>query len=509
MGRSMRKSFSIFFWSTLLSTSATFGQGTGAAQNEMVLRDVTIISPERSAPLPGAWIAIRDGRIAAMGEGDPDLDPSWSDVTVIDGSDRFLTPGLIDSHVHLAGVPGLPYPPPPDLLLLVEAYETQLPRSYLYFGFTTIIDLAALDGPSLERFQEAPLHPDLYHCGGSLPIANGYPMAYATPETRYQLFPNFIYDPGQSDTIPDEFSPEEHSPTAAVNHAAEAGGICVKTYWETGFGALRGLPTPTHDMLEEVIQASHANHLTVTMHANSYEAHRFATEVGVDAIAHGLWNWGGLQSDAAVPEPIAEVLDRIVAEGIGYMPTMQVLEGLRLMYDPEFLSDPSLAAVLPAELIDWYRSDDGRWFADELRADFGGATDERILAIYEGGGGGRTTSRRTVNYLAEREARFLFGSDTPSAPTYGNPPGYNGFMEMKHLVDAGVSLRQLLAAATVANAEAFHLEDRYGTVEPGKIANLLLLYRNPLETVEAWGSIHAIVLHGEWIERSSLSAARQ
>ena len=130
-----------------------------------------------------------------------------------------------------------------------------------------------------------------------------------------------------------------------------------------------------------------------------------------------------------------------------------------------------------------------------------------MRAIYEEGGGARGASRRTVNYLAERDARFLFGSDTSSTSTYGNPPGYNGYLEMKLLVEAGVSLRQLLVAATIANAEAFHLDDRYGTVVPGKIANLLLLEENPLESVEAWDTIHAIVLHGEWITRTSLSAA--
>jgi imidazolonepropionase-like amidohydrolase len=189
------------------------------------------------------------------------------------------------------------------------------------------------------------------------------------------------------------------------------------------------------------------------------------------------------------------------------MPTMQVLEGMRLMYDPEFLDDPALAAVIPAELIDWYRSDEGRWFAEELRADFGGVDDERIQAIYERGGGGRAASQMTVKYLAERDARFLFGTDTPSGPTYGNPPGYNGAMEMKLLVEAGVSLRQLLIAATIANAEAFHLDDRYGTIQAGKIANLLLLDQNPLESVDAWNTIRAVVLHGEWIDRASLSAA--
>jgi hypothetical protein len=328
-------------------------------------------------------------------------------------------------------------------------------------------------------------------------------MAFMPPESRFAPYRNFLYDPRQADDIPDEYAPEDHSPAAAVSRVADSGGICVKTFWESGFGPLRNLPTPTHDMIAAVIRESRERGLVVTMHANSLDAHRFAGEAGVDVVVHGLWNApGGGELTAAVKA----VLDTTAAKRIGYMPTMQVLEGLGLMFRPEFLDDPALSAVLPGGLIDWYRTDDGQWFADELRADFGDVTDEHIREIFAGDDGARGMSGRTVRYLAGRDGRFLFGTDTPSSPTYGNPPGYNGYMEMRNLVAAGIPLRRLFAAATIDNAEAFKLEDRYGTVENGKIANLLLLDENPLESVEAWDSIHAVVLHGEWVPRSTLAA---
>jgi hypothetical protein len=178
---------------------------------------------------------------------------------------------------------------------------------------------------------------------------------------------------------------------------------------------------------------------------------------------------------------------------------------MELMFKAGFLEDPALAAVLPAALIDWYRTPDGRWFADELRAEFDGLPDERIAAIYEGEDGPLSMSNATVAYLAERDARFLFGSDTPSSPTYGNPPGLNGYLELQNLAAAGVSPRQLLVAATIANAEAFKLDDRYGTVEVGKVANLLLLTDNPLQSATAWDTIETVVLHGAPVERGALS----
>jgi hypothetical protein len=42
-------------------------------------------------------------------------------------------------------------------------------------------------------------------------------------------------------------------------------------------------------------------------------------------------------------------------------------------------------------------------------------------------------------YMDQHHARLLFGTDTRSSPTYANPPGLNGCLEMRHLVDAGVT----------------------------------------------------------------------
>jgi len=50
----------------------------------------------------------------------------------------------------------------------------------------------------------------------------------------------------------------------------------------------------------------------------------------------------------------------------------------------------------------------------------------------------------------------------------------------------------------------FGLQD-LGTVEPGKIANLLLLCADPLASVEAWNEIETVILHGELIPRESLA----
>jgi imidazolonepropionase-like amidohydrolase len=111
-----------------------------------------------------------------------------------------------------------------------------------------------------------------------------------------------------------------------------------------------------------------------------------------------------------------------------------------------------------------------------------------------------------TRYLVSHGGRLVFGSDTPSGATYGNPPGLNGFLELERLAEAEIPLPRLLESATLEAARAFHLDSLYGTVEPGKVANLLLLRADPLKTVEAYDAIDAVVVRGKVLDRAALTA---
>ena len=114
--------------------------------------------------------------------------------------------------------------------------------------------------------------------------------------------------------------------------------------------------------------------------------------------------------------------------------------------------------------------------------------------------------RQVVANLAGNDANFLFGTDTPSAPTYGNLPGLNGYLEMQQLQRAGLSLEQIFRPATINNARDLKLDSQLGTIETGKIANLVLLKKSPLESVEAYDTIVTVWVHGRPASRDSLAA---
>jgi imidazolonepropionase-like amidohydrolase len=114
--------------------------------------------------------------------------------------------------------------------------------------------------------------------------------------------------------------------------------------------------------------------------------------------------------------------------------------------------------------------------------------------------------KHATAYLVARHGRILFGTDTPSGPTYANPPGLNGWLEMFRLIDVGETPAQVFKSATLANAQAFKLEQDIGTVQVGKRANLLLLRQDPTQTIDAYAGIVKVILNGRVLDPSELAA---
>src|SRR5438874_3605129 len=155
---------------------------------ETIIENVTLISPERSKPLLHASVVIRDGRIAEVG---PNV-VAGAHARRIDGSGRFLIPGLIDSHVHVAHSAALDDDAIDAHPELWAAYQAQVPRAYLAFGFTSVVDLD-LTQSSKAWFESTPLHPHLYSCGQGIKVAGGYGAMNVPPVTSAN-FPNLVYE---------------------------------------------------------------------------------------------------------------------------------------------------------------------------------------------------------------------------------------------------------------------------------------------------------------------------
>jgi imidazolonepropionase-like amidohydrolase len=472
---------------------------------DLTIAHVTIVSAERGKPLRNAVVRVHDGNIASVKSGADDIVAAEADATVIDGTGMYLAPGLIDTHVHLSEIPGMTQEQEAAYPDIAAAARRQIPRSYLLTGFTTLIDLISTPERMSRWRGSSDAVPDTYFCGGAA-MMDGYSMNYEPKPQRYRDWPYMLIEPDTQ--APEGTEPAMHTPQAVVSRMKSDGAICVKTFFERGFGGVKDLPVPKIETIRELVKAAHAVGMPVLMHANADEAQRFALDAGVDIIAHGLWNWNQQNTSSAEVTPgIKQILDRELAANVGWQPTLQVLYGLRAQFDTTFLSDPRLQRVLPSSLIDWYRSAEGGWFRRSMLEDAPlppGADTSRLGATLLGLPIRR--ARNTTAYLIAHHGRILFGTDTPSAPTYANPPGLNALLEMQHLLEAGESPAQIFRSATLVNAQALKLDRDIGTIEVGKRANLLLLRQDPTQTIDAYNGIVKVILNGRVLDTADLTA---
>ncbi len=461
------------------------------------ITNVKLVSPEKLDSIVTGSVLIEDDRIVRVERGAGRKAPKGA--RVIDGKGGYLTPGLIDSHVHLYAVPGMSFEQADEKKTMAAEYFAQMPRSFLYYGYTTVIDLAAGSRTFIDKVKAAPLHPDIHDCGAPLVFANGYPSAYASPETRFETFSNFIYDAAQADKIPARFKPEDYTPAKGVARVKADHAICVKTHFEHGFGAMHDLPVMSPAVYAEVRSAATKEDVVLVTHANSFEAQTFAVNGGVDVLAHGMWHWGALDKEQELPAEIKRLLDQIVERKIGFQPTMQVLYGLNAYFDPAYLNNPALDKLLPPSMLAWLKTPEGNWFKQEI------AEDETDAAVLRGMEAPLRRQAQVVAYLAGKDANFVFGTDTPSSPTYGNIPGLNGYLEMQDMYKAGMSLAQVFKAATINNARTFKIDAQVGTIEAGKVANLVLMKMSPLADIRAYDSVDTVWVRGKQAARGSLA----
>jgi len=470
---------------------------------ELIIKDVTIVSPERKDPLPHVSVAIQNGRITAIGA---DL-IAGPHTTQIDGHGRFLVPSLIDSHVHVGNMGPLDdhaIEAHPELL---EAYRSQLPRSYLAFGFTTLVDLD-LRAPSLNWFNEKAIHPQLCQCGRGVHIVGGYGALAPLKDAAAADAANVVYEPDQAKNWPNNLNPAEYSASRAVDRVTALGAICLKTFIEPGFGGAAHWPVPRPKTLRALHEEAKRHGLVFVVHANGVDSWRGAIEAHADVIAHGLWHWPGDALATTPPREAHDVIHEAARAGIGVQPTLQAVYGDLSIFDPSLLDNSRLGEALPHVVMAYLKSEEGqaarRAMADEYRRAIAKLLAPRSVDPLKAMSVGPARAMATLKIMLAENVRLLFGTDTPSNEGIGNPPGLNGRMELNHWAEAGIPLSRILRAATLDNAKAFGLSAEIGTIEVGKRADLLLLHADPLKTIAAYDTIDTIFVNGISAGRESL-----
>lgn len=476
--------------------------------NATVITNICIITAneKESVSTMIGYVVINNDCIVYVGRNKPVIKAGMK---IINGKGKFIIPGLIDSHIHAGRLIGLTDEQYDSLPELVEAQLKQEPRSYLYFGFTTLIDLGEWREKTQKRFESSPYHPNLFGVGKTIRQLDGYGQNFFPKPARYNFFSNWVYNPEQSADLPIGTVLTEHTSEKAVKNAIEASAIAIKTFYEDGSAAFKGLKVPSDSLLNSIVQSAHKERLPVVLHANTLEAYLKGLEAGTDIFAHGLWHWGkNNYLDVTPPKEAYDVFEQIAKSGKYVQSTMRVILGESDVNTWSLMTNKDLKHALPQKVITWFASDEGKWGQRQQNELYNSIKPNKAINNQTYIDSLCTRITNTVALTNRKGVKLIFGTDTPTPDNgLGSPVGLNGFLEMQAMAKAGVPLKEIFIAATYRNALAFGLNEKIGSVENGKQADLLILNANPLKDINAYNRIEYVISRGTIIKRELLSAS--
>jgi len=183
----------------------------------------------------------------------------------------------------------------------------------------------------------------------------------------------------------------------------------------------------------------------------------------------------------------AELFSRFVKNSTWVCPTLMVWHGLLFHDEEDIANDPRLKYI-PLFTKSWWKNDvDTTWLIGEGRADLK-KLDEKYLEI--------------VGAMRRAGVGLLAGTDGPTAPY--SFPGSGLHDELVVFVQAGLSPMQALQTATYNAAKCMGMLDSMGTIEQGKIADLVLLDANPLQDISNTRRITTVVVGGRVFDKTAL-----
>jgi imidazolonepropionase-like amidohydrolase len=222
---------------------------------------------------------------------------------------------------------------------------------------------------------------------------------------------------------------------------------------------------------------------------------RHAIEMGqetfdhIDGYEQELGTFEGVLDEAA----LAELVELSRAAGVWVVPTQVLWETLYATADFDSLKGlPELRYVPADQVRQWISIHEQR--LTEIEGD--PATRRRWTAA----------RLRILEALHDGGVRILMGTD---APQQFSVPGFSLHREIRRMTQAGMSPYEVLVTGTRNVGEYFANEDDFGTVAPGKRADLVLLRANPLEDIGNVDSIEGVMVAGRWLPRAEIDRRLQ
>ena len=404
-----------------------------------------LIDGTGAPPIDRAAVLVKGNAIVAAGPRDTVVPPEGAPVDTHDYPHATVLPGLIDSHVHLIGIgdgrKGDDLVTLPDEILTVQAAENA--RTHLRSGVTTVRDCGAKNRTTFLLRQAM----DMGIATGPRLLLTGRPMAIVGGHLSYF---------GIEATGVDECR-------AAVRQLIKEGADFIKITATGGSTATSHPFRPSFnvDELTAIIDEAHKFGKHAAAHCASSQGMINALDAGIDTIIHAYFK----EPDGTfLYRP--EIADRIAEQGVFVNPTMHQARNRLWRLEDKARAD-SLTEQEQADL------DDGMSI-QEIRYD-------------------------QVARMVHAGVRLTAGSD---AAWSFLPMGLFQHEIQAH-TEAGLSPLQAIVSATGDAAKSCWVQDTLGSLQPGKLADLLVVHGDPSNDIDALSNILDIFKDGKRVDRGA------
>jgi imidazolonepropionase-like amidohydrolase len=443
--------FFLVLWAILTAACASPSPAQ-PAPSLYAITNVTVVPMDRERRVPNQTVIVRGGRIETVGPAGRVRVPAGA--TRIEGRGRFLMPGLAEMHAHV--------PPNPE--------ATQWTQDVLF--------LYAANGITFARSMlGAPHHLEL-----------------RAKAARGEIVSPRIYTSGPSLNGNSVASPE-------------AGARMVREQKAAGYDFLKIHPGLDRARYDAIAAAAREVGITWGGHVPEAVGLDRALAVGQATVDHldgyvplllrdgarpdnpGLF--GANLADRVDEAKIPALARRTREAGVWNVPTDSLIHHVLLPTPStdEMAARPEMKYV-PREMLAQWR---------QARANFQAAPEyspdkaRRFVQV----------RARLIKALNDQGAGLLLGSD---APQWFNVPGFALHRELRYLVDAGLTPYQALATGTRNVARFLGTPDEFGTVAPGRRADLLLLEADPLADIGNLQRRAGVMLGGRWLPEREIQA---
>ncbi|MGH9200250.1 MAG: amidohydrolase family protein [Vicinamibacterales bacterium] len=458
----------------------------------------TVIDGHGGSPISDATVIVSGGKITAVGSRGSIQLPQGA--TVIDAKGKYVTPGLIDTNVHLSLYGGvadryetLAKYHPRQREIVLEAAQLQLK-----YGVTTVRDsygvlpplVAVRDDIAAGKAIGARILAAGNIVGWGGPYSVSFSLIREQALTLFQEQVNDEISQGAGEDLVD-LTPDELR--KAIRSYLDKGPDFIK-YGGTAHFARPAFIGFSPEAQRVMVEEAHTRGRVAETHATTADGLRLSVEAGIDLIQHPE-----LLGNRELPDSlIRRIVDRKVICSM-------------------------LVNTITGEA--WQRHlknrDEVRKKREEAEKKSSGAqrtrtsAEDRLRATEDGVD--LEMRRKNAQALISAGAVVTIGTDNywAAAPEFSRSPkvetqnhGIGSLLAIEGLVELGMAPAQAIVAATMNGAIASRGLDRFGTIETGKLADLLVLDGNPLDEIRNLRKLSVLIRDGRVIDRDKLPETR-